>query len=125
MSVLGAFLLLAVGPADVPPVAEAREIVVIGEKLKQWRGDWGSRNGVLSCRTTKSTGDAEIDAVGCQALVACAAPQVSRFQAIAAGKASRSARRRQMDAAAQAMMPCLAEQRAAGIAALADRRAGA
>jgi hypothetical protein len=125
MSVLGAFLVLAAGPADVPTVAEAREIVVTAEKLKQWRGNWGSRNGVLSCRTTKSTGDVEIDAVGCQALVTCAAPHVPRFQAIAAAKASNSARRRQMDAAAQAMMPCLAEQRAAGIAALADRRAGA
>jgi hypothetical protein len=125
MSVLAAFLILSVAPAGISPVDEASEIVVIGEKLKEWRGNWGSRNGALSCQTTRSTGDAEIDAVGCQALVTCAAPLVPRFKAIAAAKASKSARRRQMDAAAQSMMPCLAEQREAGIAALADRRAGA
>lgn len=119
-------LLLLAGSAAAPPPAEApSEIVVIGERLKEWRGTWGSRNGQLACRTTRSTGDAAIDAVGCQALVTCAAPLVPQFQAIAAAKLSKAARQRRMDAVSRSMLPCLQQEREAGIAALADQRAGA
>jgi hypothetical protein len=118
-------LLAAAASAQVPGPAEAREIVVIADRLKEWRGSWGSKKGVLACRTTRSTGDAEIDAVGCQALIACASPLVPQFKAIASAKLSKNERQRRMDAASQSMIPCLEQQREAGIAALADRRAGA
>jgi hypothetical protein len=119
-------VMLAAAPETVaaPAAAEPSEIVVIAERLKEWRGTWGSKKGVLACRTTRSTGDAEIDAVGCQSLVACAAPMVPTFTAIAAAKLSKAERTRRMNAASQAMIPCLAETRQVGIAALADRRAG-
>ena len=124
MNLLAA-LLMAAAPAAAPVPAEAEEIVVIGERLKEWRGTWGSKKGVLACRTTRSTGDAAIDAVGCQALVSCASPMVPRFTAIAAAKLSKAERQRRMDAASQAMLPCLKEARESGIAALAAQRAGA
>ena len=110
-------------PADV--AAEPSEIVVIAEKLKDWRGTWGEKNGVLACRTTRSTGDAEVDAVGCQALIACASPLLPQFRSIAAAKMAKAERQRRMNTASQSMIPCLESQRQAGTAALADRQAGA
>lgn len=125
MILAAALLLLAGAPADVPPASGASEIVVIGQKLADWRGTWGSRKGVLACRTTRSTGDAEIDAVGCQALVACATPMVPQFKAIAAARLPKAERQQRMNTASASMLPCLEQARADGIAALADRRAGA
>ena len=127
MSLLAGLLFLLAAPAEtvaeVPADDAASEIVVIGRKLGDWRGTWGSKNGVLACRTTRSTGDAEIDAIGCGALVACATPLIPRFKAIAGAKLPKAERERRMSAASQAMVPCLTQQREAGIAALADRRA--
>ena len=123
MSALAAVLLFAATPAAVPPVQS--EIVVIGEKLNDWRGTWGAKKGVVACRTTRSTGDKEIDAVGCQALVSCASPLVPQFKAIAESKLPKAERQRRMDIAVQPMVGCLTHAREAGIAALADRRAGA
>lgn len=117
--------LLQVAAATAAPVpAEASEIVVIGRRLAEWRGTWGEKKGMLACRTTRSTGDAEIDALGCRTLVACAAPKVPEFRAIAATKLPKRERNRRMTAASQAMMPCLTQTREREIAALADRRAG-
>lgn len=127
MSLLAAIVMLATpaaAAAEAPP-ADASPIVVIGQRLKDWRGTWGSKKGVLVCRTTRSTGDGEIDAIGCSALVACASPLVPQFQAIAAAKLSRRERERRLSAASQAMIPCLEREREAGIAALADRRSAA
>ena len=120
-----AALLLSATPAAAAAPGDAGEIFVIANKLKEWKGTWGSKKGVLACRTTRSTGDAAIDAIGCQTLVACATPLVPQFQAIAAAKLSKAERQRRMDAASRSMLPCLEQQREVGIAALADRRAGA
>lgn len=120
-----AALLLAVMPVAAPPApAVAEEIVVIGRKLADWRGIWKSRKGVLSCKTTRSTGDKAIDAVGCQALIACTTPLVPQFQAIAGAKLAKAERDARMNTLAQSIGPCLVERRADGIAALADARAG-
>ena len=124
MSLLAALLILADAPVAMP-AETASEIVVIGERLKEWRGTWGQKKGVLACRTTGSTGDAEIDAVGCQSLIACATPLVPQFQSIAVAKLSKRERERRLSAASQSMVPCLEREREAGIAALADRRAAA
>jgi hypothetical protein len=122
MSLVAALLLAAV-PSQAS--VDAGEIVVLADKLKDWKGTWGSKKGALACRTTRSTGDADIDTIGCQTLVTCATPLVPQFHAIAAAKLSRAERQRQMDSASRSMLPCLEQQREAGIAALADRRAGA
>lgn len=123
MSVLAA-LLLATVPAAVP-AAQADEIVVIGERLKAWRGKFGTKDGVASCRTTKSTGDREIDAIGCNALVACITPHASQMQAIADMKLPKAERNRRLNDAMQPVGPCLVEKRGDAIANLAARRAGA
>ncbi|WP_394270493.1 hypothetical protein [Qipengyuania sp.] len=124
MSVLAA-LALAAAPAAEPVALAADQIVVIGERLKTWRGKWRTDKGAARCQTTKSTGDREIDAIGCSALEACVTPLIPRMQAIAASKAPRAERNRLMQAASQPIGPCLVERRGDGIAALAERRAGA
>jgi hypothetical protein len=81
MSLLIAALALAAAqPAAEPPVVD--EIVVMGNKLRDWRGTWRVRDGVVKCKTKRSTGDREIDAIGCGAMVNCMTPLVPQWQAI-------------------------------------------
>lgn len=123
MSMLAA-LLLASAPAALP-VAHADEIVVIGERLKAWRGKFGTKKGVASCRTTKSTGDREIDAIGCASMVTCLTPHAPQMQAIADMKLPRTERNRLLTEAMQPIGACVFERRGDAIAELAARRAGA
>jgi len=115
-------MLAAAPAAGAPDPASEQEIVVIGRKLATWRGVWRSRKGVVSCKTTRSSGDKAIDALGCNALVACATPLVPRIKAIAAAKLAKADREMQMNAVAGSIDPCLTQLREAGIAALAATR---
>jgi hypothetical protein len=117
-------LALAAAPAAEPAPAVAEEIVVIGERLKEWRGNWRTRNGALTCKTTRSTGDAEIDAIGCQALTTCLAPIAPQMKVLANAKLAKSERDRRMTALGQSAVPCLTDTRNAAVDALAARRAG-
>jgi hypothetical protein len=118
-----ALLLAQSAPLPAPP---EDDIVVIGEKLKGWSGKVSETIGIRSCRTTKSTGDKEIDAIGCRVLTDCFVPMKPRM--IAAAKAAgRDVEKRK---AAQAplnaeLTVCFKERRTALIAELLDRRAEA
>lgn len=61
--------------ANVPPppatVEEEREILVIGRRSGWWTGAWEQKDGVTTCTTKKSTGDAEIDKIMCDGLSTC------------------------------------------------------
>lgn len=119
-------LLLALALTSAPDAAQPEreaEIVVIARKLKDWRGSFRTKKGAVHCQTTRSTGDVEIDAVGCTAMVTCVTPHMAAMQAIAVLRESKEERSRRMNALMQTTLPCMTEQRAAGIAALADRRA--
>lgn len=118
-----AAILLTLSAPQAAAATES-EIVVIAKRQKDWRGKWGMRKGRFECRTIKSTGDKEIDAIGCSAITACMAPAVPRFQAIADSKEPKADRDRRITALAQSLVPCLENRRTADIAALADRRAG-
>ena len=52
--------------ADVP-----RDVVVIGERLKRWSGIISSNPLGTHCRTTQSTGNEQVDAIGCRAFSIC------------------------------------------------------
>ena len=123
--ITAAIFLAAAGPVAVRAAAAAPtdEIVVMVRKLKTWRGTWGSKKGVFSCTTRRSTGDAGIDAIGCAAIDDCVRPPVPEFQAIADAKLTKRERNRRMNALAQSLLPCLNTQHQSGIEALADRRA--
>jgi hypothetical protein len=107
---------------DAPPEAPPAEIVVIGTRLKAWRGSFRSHGGRISCRTTKSTGDAAIDAIGCDSMVACLDPVAVQFDALAEATRDKAERARRLDALLQTRVPCLNETRQAGIARLAAER---
>lgn len=77
---MAALALAAAQPAAEPPVVD--EIVVMGNKLRNWRGTWRVRDGAVRCKTKRSTGDREIDAIGCGAMVTCMTPLVPQWQAI-------------------------------------------
>jgi hypothetical protein len=81
MSLLIATLALAAAqPAAEPPAGD--EIVVMANKLRDWRGTWRVRDGAVTCKTKRSTGDRAIDAIGCDAMVTCMTPLVPQWQAI-------------------------------------------
>lgn len=129
MSWLLALLAQAAAPATPPPLpppsAEvAQEIVVIGTRAKTWRGGMTKRDGRLVCRTKQSTGDREIDAVRCGAMLRCAAPHVAEMDRIAASDLAREERNRQLTAIITGTMPCMDEAGRVGIRMLAEQREG-
>jgi ferredoxin len=54
-----------------PPESLEEEIVVVGRKLVDWRGQATFMNKRPRCKTIKSTGDAAIDRIGCDAMTYC------------------------------------------------------
>jgi len=114
-------LVLAAAPVGAPD--QGSEIVVIARKLKAWRGNLRQVDGELACRTRKSTGDGAIDAIGCDAMLACYAPLRPQLDAIAASDLRGAEKRRRMDAAAQSALPCLEAYHDSAIERLAAQRA--
>ena len=119
---IAALALAAAQPAAEPPVET--EITVIANKLRDWRGRWKLRKGAIACKTTRSTGDKVIDAIGCDAMVACIGPLAPRFTEIEAAKASKEELSRRANAllADAGAYDCMFAKRNAGIAALAAAR---
>ncbi|MEY4953169.1 MAG: hypothetical protein RL299_1593 [Pseudomonadota bacterium] len=125
MSLLLAFALLGAASAqDVAEQPQEAEITVIAHKLKNWRGDWTLRGDKIVCKVRKSTGDRQIDAVGCEAFVVCLTPRVPQFKAISDSKLERKVKDAQVLEEMKAAIPCIDQERSDRIAALADRRAG-
>lgn len=67
-----------VEPAAVPATTADEEIVVTARKLSnRWvgvveiKGEVVTKDDPATCRTRRSTGDAEFDALGCEAMLAC------------------------------------------------------
>jgi hypothetical protein len=48
------------------------DIVVIARRLGDWRGNWKPNDGNATCKTEITTGDSEIDEIGCGAMLYCA-----------------------------------------------------
>jgi hypothetical protein len=56
-----------------------KEIIVVGEKLDRWRGEFSLRGDKFKCKTKRSSGDEQIDPLGCQAIRLCIVPLQSRL----------------------------------------------
>lgn len=125
MSVLVALALAsgAAGQVAAIPAAEP-EITVMARKLKNWRGHWQVRKGKVTCKTKRSTGDREIDAIGCAALMTCLGSYASELEAISDTKDDRKTKNAKVATIFGGAMPCVEAEHAKGIAALAERRAG-
>ena len=115
---LAALLLLQAAPA---PAAD--EVVVIGERLeKNWAAKFRSGAKGMQCKVTRSTGDAEIDRIGCVAMEAC----TPIFQSRTAATDQRGIRpevKKMMQTSLNAEFTnCVKRERTAGIAALVAQR---
>jgi hypothetical protein len=131
MKLLAATLLLAAGSAAAAPAPRpvdpkvAAQVPLIAGKLQDWRGAWGAAGGKLACKTVRSTGDEEIDLIGCAALIACVAPVYPELKAIADGKGAEADKQRRIDERLAGQSRCLTEHRGQGIATLALKRGSA
>jgi len=120
-------LILSLAIAVAEPVAEPaveNEITVIGNKLRAWQGRWKLRKGAITCKTTRSTGDKAIDAIGCDAMVQCIQPIAPQWTALNEAKLPKDEANRRANALLQEARvgDCVFVQREAGIAALAAVR---
>ncbi len=125
MIMLASLLVLQAGVAAPQPQVSPEvsdQMLVIGEQLKSWKGGIYKREGKLTCRTTASTGDPEIDAIRCGALIRCFGPNADKMDAIAASGLSKEERNRRMQALTEATKPCVNQAHRAGTMFLAERR---
>jgi hypothetical protein len=115
---------LAMQIASDPVTARQDEIVVIGQKQKNWRGNLKHKKGVPFCKTTRSTGDKEIDKIGCDAMIICFPIHGSSLMKLAKQYKKKS----EFNAAAKPiyaeMGNCVFKNRDQGISELADKRLG-
>ena len=116
--ILLALAIQAVTPAPAPE----SDIVVIGRKLDAWRSKLTSEKGRVTCVTKVSTGDAEIDAIGCTVMTECFPKSRSAFEATTAKGLSRGERKRLMTVAEQAMLACVMPRRDELVGELVARR---
>lgn len=120
-------LVLAQGAAAPAPAQEidprvAEQVPIVAAKLNHWRGAWGVVNGKLGCETVRSSGDEEIDALGCAAMLACIRPAYPELKKINDGSAAVEEKKRQMAAKLATLEPCMKARRGQGIAEIALRR---
>lgn len=106
----------------VPVEPEQAEIVVIGQRLSHWTGKYAIRGTKLRCATKTSSGDREIDALGCKAFDACADQLSSRIAASDDKSLPKESRVSMKDGIKHDLSICVADQRVNLIAQLADHR---
>jgi hypothetical protein len=121
------FLMVQDVPAALAADAEpdvAQEIVVIGQKLKNWRGVIRYKKAGATCKTKRSSGDKAVDAIGCAAMLQCDAELQPRIAAIHAAS-SPDAEKKQLIRAffKDEYTPCFKQKHMPAIDALARQRA--
>ena len=124
MSVSLALLLQAV-PVPPPTPPEGEDVVVMARKLQHWRATISTDPFGTRCKTKQSTGDGEIDAIGCAAMTQCWPDTLARLRAAHARGVAKPDRARLEQEASDAFGACSKPKRAAMIDALAARRAAA
>lgn len=97
---------------------------MIGRKLKAWRGTMKGGPGGLACRTKKSTGDPDVDAIGCASMLHCWPLALPLFEAPMAKGVAKADRRRLKSEANTVLAACGEAQHRERIEALALRRTG-
>ena len=107
-----------VQPAPPAPSAQQEEIRVVGQRLQNWRGKMFSKRGSDRCDTVVSTGDAEIDRVGCSAMAHCYAIHRAGLNEAA----TRRGAARNAHPVYRLMGVCVRDQRDLLVANLAERR---
>lgn len=117
------FFALALQLAEHPPSVEVdRDIVVIGNKLKNWRARVYEKRGKMLCQTRASSGDKEIDTIGCTAMATCLTELRPRLIASVDRKRPATERKALNAGAAKEFGTCTMGRRDTLIAELAERR---
>ena len=125
---MSALLILALAAAAhkpaahaVPPAAKRRELA-LKAKMETWRGEWRIEPEGVACKTSRPTGDARLDTIGCRAIQVCYAPQVSKVAAIEEGAGTDDEKKAQVAALLNAGKACIARNRALAIEIIAGTR---
>jgi hypothetical protein len=105
-------------PAPLAPSAQQDEIRVVAQRLQNWRGKMFSRRGSDRCDTIVTSGDVEVDRIGCSAMAHCYAVHRSGL----AEAAARPAAARAAHPVYRLMGVCVRDQRDLLITDLAERR---
>jgi hypothetical protein len=121
VSLLLALALQAAAAESAPQ--EEQEILVIAQKLKNWRGVWKPNKDNYTCKTKRSTGDKEIDQIGCDAMLVCARKYGPELQAISDSSKNKKEFAERSKPISDEFGRCTFDAREKGVAALADRRA--
>ena len=125
---MSALLILALAVAAhkpavhvVPPAAKRRELA-LKAKMETWRGEWRIEPAGVACKTSKTTGDARIDTIGCRAIQVCYAPQVPKIAVIQDGEATNDEKKAQVAVLLNTGKACIARNRALAIEIVAGTR---
>jgi hypothetical protein len=119
--------------AAQPPVVESTtvdaledDIVVIARKMTEWRGSVQWKGDVITCKTTRSTKNATVDKLGCDALVGCTTSDVrAEIDALKDRKIPKSDRARRSQVVNLKVNECAEETAQNHINTLAQQRAAA
>ncbi len=114
-------LIVATSPVapTLPSPEVAREIVVMGKKLKDWKGGVSKLGGRMVCTTKKSSGDKALDAIRCGAMLSCMKPLEPRIDTLMGSNLARREKTRQFAALTSGLAPCAHSHEAAAIEQLA------
>jgi hypothetical protein len=107
---------------STPPPDLERGIIVIGERLRHWTARYAVRGSQTTCRTRRSTGDREIDAIGCAAFEMCVGQLRPRIDESDRADLEGSARRSMKAAIQRDLRTCVDARRGELIAEVAERR---
>lgn len=127
MSLLSAFVLsLATQAQPAPPAAAPapeRDPAVIAAQLGSWKGGLGKAEGRLVCRTHESTGDRQLDAIRCGAMLTCTRPIADEIDRLMSTSMPRGEKRLEFDGLLATVKPCIADYQERAVARLAAERA--
>ncbi len=117
---IAAILLMTLQTAP-DDTAVANEVVIIGEKLKRWGAGLHFTKAGAQCIIKQTTGDPEIDKIGCDALEKCWRPMIPLYAQTA--KFPRAQRRISEEPLNAKLTQCVRDERSDMVAELAQRRA--
>ena len=81
------------------------------------------QDGELACRTRRSTGDKDIDAIRCDAMLTCMAPIEGQIDAVASSDLPTAERNRRISELSMSATPCMDDYHDRAVARLAAQRA--
>lgn len=104
-----ALLLMSTG--EVAPPSADQDILVLANKLQRWTGKFQIRGTRRKCLTVTSSGDTEVDHVGCEAFLACADQYQAETDASDERRIDKETRRARKATLIGHMKDCISDQR--------------